>query len=94
MDDFCIEKKIYYYDTDAGGVVYYANYLKYLEEGRTEFCLSKGVSMKDWADKGVIFPVVHVEIDYKFPAKYQDKLKIFTRVERVGNSSVQFIACN
>jgi acyl-CoA thioester hydrolase len=43
MDDSYIEKKIYYHDTDAGGVVYYANYLKYLEEGRSEYFLSKGL---------------------------------------------------
>ena len=58
MADHFIEKKIYYHDTDAGGVVYYANYLKHLEEGRFEFCLSKGISMVESAKEGVIFPVV------------------------------------
>ena len=90
MDDFYIEKKIYYHDTDCGGVVYYANYLKFLEEGRTEFCASRGVSMKELADKGIVFPVVHVEVDYKSPARYQDTIQIYTAVEKIGTSSVHY----
>jgi len=85
-----IEKKIYYHDTDAGGVVYYANYLKHLEEGRFEFCLSKGVSMADAAKEGAIFPVVHLEIDYKSPARYGDIIRIFTSIEKMGFSSIHF----
>ncbi|MFA5101034.1 MAG: acyl-CoA thioesterase, partial [Candidatus Omnitrophota bacterium] len=42
MKDHILEKKVYYHDTDAGGVVYYGNYLKFLEEGRTEFCIERG----------------------------------------------------
>jgi len=90
MADFSIEKKIYYYDTDAGGVVYYANYLKHLEEGRNEFCRSKGVDLAELAKSGVEFPVVHVEVDYKSPARYGDTVKVYTRIEKVGGSSVHF----
>lgn len=90
MEDHCIKKKIYYHDTDAGGVVYYANYLKHLEEGRSEFCLSRGVSMAEAAKKGAIFPVVHLEIDYKSPARYGDIVDVFTRIEKIGFSSVHF----
>ena len=90
MEDHFIEKKIYYHDTDAGGVVYYANYLKHLEEGRSEFCLSKGISMAESAKEGVIFPVVHLEIDYKSPARYGDIVRVYTRIEKLGFSSIHF----
>ena len=90
MADHFIEKKIYYHDTDAGGVVYYANYLKHLEEGRSEFCLSKGISMAESAKEGVIFPVVHLEIDYKSPARYGDIVRVYTRIEKLGFSSIHF----
>ena len=90
MADHFIEKKIYYHDTDAGGVVYYANYLKHLEEGRFEFCLSKGISMVESAKEGVIFPVVHFEIDYKSPARYGDIVRVYTRIEKLGFSSIHF----
>ncbi len=90
MPDFAIEKKIYYHDTDCGGVVYYANYLKFLEEGRTEFCLSRGIDLSQWFKKGVAFVAVRVEVDYKFPAKYGETIQVFTAIEKVGVSSVHF----
>lgn len=90
MADFSIEKKIYYYDTDAGGVVYYGNYLKHLEEGRNEFCASKGMDLAKLAKSGVEFPVVHVEVDYKSPARYGDTVRIYTRLEKIGGSSLHF----
>jgi acyl-CoA thioester hydrolase len=89
MKDF-IEKRIYYHDTDAGGVVYYASYLKYLEEGRTEYCRSKGIDVAEYAGKGIVFPVVRLEIDYKSPARYGDVIRVFTRPEKLGNASFCF----
>nr|MBU1328802.1 acyl-CoA thioesterase [Candidatus Omnitrophota bacterium] len=91
MEDHYIEKKIYYHDTDAGGVMYYANYLNYLEEARFEFCLKKGVSLPESAKQGVLFAVVHVDIDYKSPARYGDVIRIFTSIEKIGFSSVHFL---
>ncbi len=91
MAEHFIEKKIYYHDTDAGGVVYYANYLEHLEEGRFEFCLSKGVSMVEAAKESAIFPVVHFEIDYKSPARYGDVIRIFTDIGKIGFSSIHFL---
>jgi len=90
MADFAIEKKVYYHDTDSGGVVYYANYLKFMEEARTEFCLSRGVDVAEWFKKGIAFAVVHVEVDYKCPAQYGDTLRVTAAVEKLGNSSVHF----
>jgi len=90
MDDFYIEKKIYYHDTDCGGVVYYANYLKYLEEARTEYLLTKGIELPRLAEKNVWFVVARVEIDYKSPARYQERLRVSARVEEVKLSTVKF----
>lgn len=89
MRDFYIEKKIYYHDTDCGGVVYYANYLKHLEEARTEYLLSKGINLKELANKDVWFVVAKVVINYKSPARYQDTLKILTRIEKMKASAIK-----
>ena len=91
MEDFLVEKKIYYHDTDCGGVVYYANYLKYLEEARTEYYSNMGVNLKELMEEGLLFAVVKVEIDYKSPAHYQDTLTIATRIGKIRGSAVQFI---
>ena len=85
-----LEKKIYYHDTDAGGVVYYGSYLKHLEEARTEYLRSLGIDVAEYARNGIIFPVVHLEIDYKRPALYGDTIRIFTRPEKAGNASLRF----
>ena len=90
MEEFSIEKRIYYHDTDCGGVVYYANYLKYLEEARTEYLLSKGVDLQKLSGKGIWFAVAKVEIEYKSPARYQDTIRILTIVERIKYSAMQF----
>ncbi len=90
MEDFFIEKKIYYHDTDCGGVVYYANYLKYLEEARTEFFLLKGIELLKLAEENAVFVVARVEIDYKSPARYQDKIRISAAVEETKLSAVKF----
>ena len=90
MEDFHIEKKIYYHDTDCGGVVYYANYLKYMEEARTEYLLQKGIELPRLAEKDIWFVVARVEIEYKSPARYQDKLTISARVEEARMTTVKF----
>lgn len=90
MKEFSIEKRIYYHDTDCGGVVYYANYLKYLEEARTEYLLSKGFDLQKLSSKGIWFAVAKVEIEYKSPARYQDTIKILTTIEKIKYSAMQF----
>lgn len=91
MEDFYVEKKIYYHDTDCGGVVYYANYLEYLEEARSEYCLSRGISLKELSLSGTYFVVARVEMDYKSPARYNDTIKVLTRIEKIGSASVLFL---
>jgi tol-pal system-associated acyl-CoA thioesterase len=77
--------KIYYEDTDAGGVVYYANYLRYMERARTEFLLDHGIDVADYHRKGYLFAVVHVDINYKRPAKLGDVMNITTEIEKMTN---------
>ena len=82
--------KIYYHHTDAGGVVYYATYLNFLEEARTELLQQRGVSVKELAQEGVLFVVTRQEIDYKFPAFYGDILVIDTRLTKVRGARIEF----
>ena len=84
--------RIYYHDTDCGGVVYYANYLKYLEQGRTEFLEEKGVSIGGLAGEGVLFVVARQEIDYKAPAHYGDTLEVATLLEDLSQVKM-VLAC-
>ncbi|MBP7652469.1 acyl-CoA thioesterase [Candidatus Dependentiae bacterium] len=68
--------RVYYGDTDCGKVVYYANYLKYFEIGRTEMLRDKGIELDEYHKQGIIFIVASVSIEYKFSAKYNDLLEI------------------
>ncbi|MBP7216833.1 MAG: acyl-CoA thioesterase [Candidatus Omnitrophica bacterium] len=85
-----MQKRIYYHDTDAGGVVYYANYLKFFEEARTEFFAQKGFSIRDLASAGTMFVVARQEVDYKFPAVYGDELDIETCVASSTGVRIEF----
>lgn len=82
--------KIYYHHTDCGGVVYYANYLKFLEEARTEYLEERLGSMKDLVKSGVLFVVARQEIDYKAPSFYGDVLTVDTRVVETSAVKVTF----
>ncbi len=83
-----MEVRIYYEDTDAGGVVYHANYIKYLERARTEFFRSHGFLVAELAGNGFVFPVVRLEIDFKAPALHDDLISVTTCPTRVSGSSV------
>ncbi|MGE5172269.1 MAG: acyl-CoA thioesterase [Betaproteobacteria bacterium] len=85
-----MEVKIYYEDTDCGGVVYYANYLRYMERARTEYLASKGYSVRKLMDEGTIFMVLRVEIDYKSPARYGDVIEIETWVRDMTRATMVF----
>ncbi len=77
---------IYYKDTDAGGVVYYGNYLRYFEAARTEFLRERGAALTDWIDRGVLFVVVRAEVDYRLSARYGDVLTIETDCTSVSGA--------
>lgn len=80
---------VYYEDTDAGGVVYYANYLKFLERARTEWLRSKGINQHQVSkDYGALFAVRSVSIDYKQPAHLDDQLTVSVEVLDVRKASL------
>ncbi len=70
-----MKKRIYYHDTDAGGIVYYGQYLCYLEEARTEFLEQKGLSVQMFKERGLNYAVRHCNITYKSPARYGETLE-------------------
>lgn len=84
--------RVYYEDTDTGGVVFYANYLKFFERARTEWLRSAGIEQQSLAEKdGIVFIVKNTQVDYHAPAKLDDELKLSVTVERLGTASVQFL---
>jgi acyl-CoA thioester hydrolase len=83
-----MDVRIYYEDTDAGGVVYHANYIKYLERARTEYFRSHGFLVAELAKNGFVFPVIKLEVDFKAPALHDDLLSVATSPVRVGGSSI------
>jgi len=91
MAAFRFKKRVYYHDTDCEGVVYYANYLKYLEETRTEQFRSHGIDLKTLAGKGFLFAVTEVRIRYKSPARYNDELDISSEIVKSGKVFLDFL---
>lgn len=69
-----MEKRIFYHDTDAGGIVYYGQYLCYLEEARTEFLEQKGLSVQMFRERGLAYAVRQCNVSYRSPARYGDTL--------------------
>jgi len=83
--------RIYYEDTDMQGIVYYANYLKYLERARTEFLREKGFEQDYLIEQeGVAFAVRSVQMDYIKPAKFNDELIVTTQIEELKRVSLIF----
>lgn len=82
-----MDLRIYYEDTDAAGLVYHANYLKYFERARTEYFRERGLLVAALASAGFVFPVVRMEIDFTAPARHDELLQVVTIPERVGGSS-------
>ncbi len=83
--------RVYYEDTDAGGVVFYANYLKFFERARTEWLRALGFGQHEMArDHGCVFVVRHVDIDYRSPAKLDDALVLKSTITRIGGASLSF----
>ena len=80
--------RVYYEDTDAGGVVYYANYLKFAERGRSEFLRALGFENKALMEQEeILFVVGHLEADYLASARLDDMLTLETAVSETGNAS-------
>ncbi|MDJ0863599.1 MAG: tol-pal system-associated acyl-CoA thioesterase [Gammaproteobacteria bacterium] len=82
--------RVYYEDTDAGGVVYYANYLKFMERARTEWLRQLGFEQDDLRQRdGVLFIVQHVDLDYLKPGRFNDLLQVSVRIRRRGRASME-----
>lgn len=82
--------RVYYEDTDCGNVVYYANYLKYMERGRTEYLRERGVSLSGYHKQGYVFAVTDVTAKYRRPAQYNDILDMETKITEVTSISIIF----
>jgi acyl-CoA thioester hydrolase len=85
-----MEIRIYYEDTDCGGIVYYANYLKYFERARTEYLEARGYSVAALMGEGIVFVVVHAALDYCSPARYGETLVVETVVSDLSRASLTF----
>ncbi len=89
--------RVYYEDTDAGGVVYYANYLKFAERARTDWLREKGVSQTQLQkEQGIVFVVRDVTMQLKKPARLDDMLEVSVTVKEAKRASVvltQHITC-
>jgi len=84
------ECRVLYGDTDSGGVVYYGNYLRFFESGRTEILRAHGTSYRELEERGYIMPVVECHTRYKAPARYDDLLVVETSVTEVKRMSCRF----
>ncbi|MEW8658597.1 MAG: tol-pal system-associated acyl-CoA thioesterase [Candidatus Thiodiazotropha endolucinida] len=83
--------RVYYEDTDAGGVVYYANYLKFMERARSEWLRSLGFEQDLLLQQdGIIFAVRQVELGYHAPARFNDNLEVIAKLSQKGRASLTF----
>ncbi|MCG8428464.1 MAG: tol-pal system-associated acyl-CoA thioesterase [Chromatiales bacterium] len=91
MREFLWPVRVYYEDTDSGGVVYYANYLKFMERARTEWLRALGFEQDQLiAEQGILFAVRRVELDYRKPARFNDELVVVSTITERGKASLTF----
>jgi acyl-CoA thioester hydrolase len=88
---FVLPVRVYYEDTDAAGVVYYANYLRYIERARTEWLRALGFEQAELAQgRGIAFAVRSLSAEYLKPARLDDRLDIVSEIDTVGRAQVVF----
>jgi len=90
MPEYRLPIRVYIEDTDAGGIVYYVNYLKYFERARTELIRSLGVDKTAVMEDGSVFVVTNAAIDYHAPARLDDQLEAVARVVNSGAAIIEF----
>jgi tol-pal system-associated acyl-CoA thioesterase len=83
--------RVYYEDTDAAGIVYYANYLRFIERGRTEFLRTLGHDQHALMQEGIAFAVRSVSAEFLKPAKLDDLLRVETEVASLGRAQLTFV---
>ena len=92
MSTFTWPARVYWEDTDGGAIVYYANYLRFLERARTEWLRARGYSQQALArDPGILFTVVSLQVDYRAPARLDDMLTISCEPQAEGMASLRFL---
>lgn len=80
--------RVYYEDTDMAGIVYHANFLKFIERGRSEWVAALGIDQRAMKEEaGQVFVVRRIEADYLAPAHYGDDLQVLTTPERIGGAA-------
>lgn len=80
--------RVYYEDTDLAGLVYYANYLRFIERARTEWVRAQGIDQVVLRAQGIVFAVRRIEADYLSPARFDDVLTVLTAVAEHRNASI------
>lgn len=90
MTEFLWPVRVYYEDTDSGGVVYYANYLKFMERARTEYLRSLGFEQDTLAEQGLIFAVHRAEVDYLRAARFNNALVVSANIIEKKKVSLTF----
>ena len=89
-DPFAIKVRVYFEDTDAGGVVYNANYVKFIERARTEWLRHRGYEQRGMLESGLGFVIASLEVSFKKPARLDDELTVTCEVETLMSASVTF----
>lgn len=83
--------RVYWEDTDAGGVVYHAAYLRFLERGRSELLRALGLEQRELAaSRGIVFAIRRIAVRFHKPARLDELLQVLTRIERLGPASARF----
>ncbi len=90
MQLFSIPLRVYIEDTDAGGIVYYVNYLKYMERSRTEFLRSLGYDKPAILDGGLLLVVHSAQVNYRRPARLDDQLHVTAQLHKLARTYIEF----
>ncbi len=90
MKPHAFDLRVYFEDTDAGGVVYNANYLKFYERARTEFLRDLGYEQDDLLSQGLVFVVKNIAVDFLQAARFNDRLRVITRPDGLKKASLVF----
>lgn len=91
MNEFAVNFRVYYEDTDAGGIVYHANYLKFCERARTEWLRAMGMSQNKMLEDKEGFVIVNLSAHYKRSAKLDDMLKVTCAVSKLRKVAISFV---
>ncbi len=86
-----IEKKVYYADTDAYGVVWHGTYLRWMEQGRVEFCREIKLDLVELEKNDIVIPVTNINVRYKSSAKLEDNILIETSISKISPITITFL---